>query len=129
MGTAMMCQRCPKKEGVQKRRLGRNPRIPFSTHQIALLEHKFRHKQYLSSYDVTELASLLCLSQTRVKIWFQNRRARERRDHESRCRTELPSTLSAFRPVVAAAASPAELPPPDADRHEGSAAAAERLQP
>ncbi|KAF0303371.1 Homeobox protein MSX-1 [Amphibalanus amphitrite] len=112
----------PKKEGVQKRRLGRNPRIPFSSHQIALLEHKFRHKQYLSSYDVTELASLLCLSQTRVKIWFQNRRARERRDHEARTRTALPvvsgapavppstpsptvlhSVRSAFQPVLAAA--------------------------
>ncbi|XP_014665274.1 PREDICTED: homeobox protein Hox-B6-like [Priapulus caudatus] len=71
--------RMKRKEGPQKRKLGRNPRIPFSPGQVATLEEKFRAAHYLSSMDVAELSSALSLSETRVKIWFQNRRARERR--------------------------------------------------
>ncbi|KAL5008332.1 hypothetical protein ScPMuIL_013913 [Solemya velum] len=73
-------QRIKKKEGVRKRKLGRNPRVPFSQHQVAALEQKFRRTRYLSSMDVAELSASLNLTETRVKIWFQNRRARERRD-------------------------------------------------
>ncbi|CAL1527517.1 unnamed protein product, partial [Lymnaea stagnalis] len=58
----------------------RNPRVPFTQHQVLVLEEKFRRTHYLSSMDVAELSSALNLTETRVKIWFQNRRARERRD-------------------------------------------------
>ncbi|ELT94141.1 hypothetical protein CAPTEDRAFT_70959, partial [Capitella teleta] len=57
----------------------RNPRVPFTQHQVVMLEQKFRHTHYLSSVDVAELSAKLNLTETRVKIWFQNRRARERR--------------------------------------------------
>ncbi|XP_065348343.1 homeobox protein MSX-1-like isoform X2 [Cloeon dipterum] len=78
--------RTRRKEGAQKRKLGRNPRIPFSSSQVSVLEQRFKQSQYLSSSDVAELANFLNLSETRVKIWFQNRRARERRDRETRQR-------------------------------------------
>ncbi|KAL3309807.1 hypothetical protein Ciccas_011641 [Cichlidogyrus casuarinus] len=60
---------------------GRSPRVPFSRHQVMVLECKFRQTHYLSSLEVTELANQLHLTETRVKIWFQNRRARERREN------------------------------------------------
>ncbi|KAF4517435.1 hypothetical protein B566_EDAN005044 [Ephemera danica] len=75
--------RSRRREGAQRRKLGRNPRIPFSSAQVSVLEQRFRRGHYLSSADVAELASFLALSETRVKIWFQNRRARERRDREA----------------------------------------------
>ncbi|KAI0227229.1 hypothetical protein LSAT2_022313 [Lamellibrachia satsuma] len=75
--------RTKKKEGVKKRKLGRNPRVPFTQHQVKVLEQKFRQTHYLSSVDVAELSAALSLTETRVKIWFQNRRARERRDRET----------------------------------------------
>ncbi|XKL64565.1 hypothetical protein PGB90_004651 [Kerria lacca] len=75
-------QRIRKKDCVQKRRLGRNPRIPFSTEQVALLEEKFQISPYLSNSDVIHLSNCLQLSESRIKIWFQNRRARERRDNQ-----------------------------------------------
>lgn len=54
------------KEGSKKRKLGRNPRIPFTQHQVALLEQKFRHTHYLSSVDVAELSAALNLTENRV---------------------------------------------------------------
>ncbi|XP_060844954.1 homeobox protein MSX-1 [Rhopalosiphum padi] len=68
----------------QKRRPGRNPRIPFTTQQVTVLEHEFRRSAYLGgTNDVHVLSDRLRLSESRIKIWFQNRRARERRDHHS----------------------------------------------
>ncbi|XP_033114390.1 homeobox protein MSX-2-like [Anneissia japonica] len=72
-----------KRKEVKKRKVGRNPRVPFSPQQVATLEQKFRLTHYLSSVDVAELSTTLNLSDNRVKIWFQNRRARERRDKET----------------------------------------------
>ncbi|XP_013404533.1 homeobox protein Nkx-3.1 [Lingula anatina] len=74
--------RLKRKDGVKKRKLGRNPRVPFTQHQVKTLEEKFRRTHYLSSVDVAELSAALNLTETRVKIWFQNRRARERRDRD-----------------------------------------------
>ncbi|CAH8453800.1 unnamed protein product [Heterobilharzia americana] len=58
----------------------RSPRIPFTRDQIFGLERKFQKSKYLSGWEVKQLAINLNLTETRVKIWFQNRRARERRD-------------------------------------------------
>ena len=55
-----------RKDGVKKRKLGRNPRVPFTQHQVSLLEQKFRRTHYLSSVDVAELSAALNLTETRV---------------------------------------------------------------
>ena len=57
-----------KKDGVKKRKLGRNPRVPFTQHQVATLEQKFQRTHYLSSVDVAELSAALNLTETRVSI-------------------------------------------------------------
>ncbi|OXA42748.1 Homeobox protein invected [Folsomia candida] len=72
--------RSRKRPGVQERRPGRGPRIPFSPGQISLLEKTFSKSRYLSSDSIARLASALNLSNDRVKIWFQNRRARFKRE-------------------------------------------------
>ncbi|KAF5275191.1 hypothetical protein FQR65_LT04223 [Abscondita terminalis] len=74
-------QRVQRREsGTQRRQLGRHPRIPFTTQQLAILEDKFRESPYLSSAEVVRISKLLQLADIRVKIWFQNRRARDRRE-------------------------------------------------
>ncbi|KAF0768727.1 homeobox protein MSX-1, partial [Aphis craccivora] len=112
-------ERIKKKDGQhrQKRRPGRNPRIPFTTQQVTVLEHEFRRNAYLGgTNDVHLLSDRLRLSESRIKIWFQNRRARERRDHHSGSlpgssntnsnnyssqQQRLPmSSTSAFKPLV-----------------------------
>lgn len=44
----------------------RNPRIPFSTNEVSLLERKFIQSPYLGSNDVNELAEALNMSPKRV---------------------------------------------------------------
>ncbi|XP_046420385.1 segmentation polarity homeobox protein engrailed [Neodiprion fabricii] len=63
-----------------KRRPGKHPRIPFTAFQLQILEDKYSKGAYLARRDVLQLSTVLRLPQSRVKIWFQNRRARERRE-------------------------------------------------
>lgn len=67
-------------KGPVKRTPGRLPRIPFTPHQLNELEEAFKAASYLSTEDANKLAKQLELTGVRVKIWFQNRRARDRRE-------------------------------------------------
>eukprot|EP00105_Crassostrea_gigas_P026350 XP_011447256.1 PREDICTED: ventral anterior homeobox 2b-like [Crassostrea gigas] len=62
-------------------------RTTFSPEQLYQLEKEFQRNQYLVGKERTELAKLLKLSETQVKVWFQNRRTKYKRDrsrdHES----------------------------------------------
>ncbi|XP_071493850.1 uncharacterized protein [Diadema antillarum] len=51
-------------------------RTTFSGRQIFELEKQFEVKKYLSASERAELASLLNVTDTQVKIWFQNRRTK-----------------------------------------------------
>ncbi|XP_035733243.1 homeobox protein engrailed-2-B-like isoform X1 [Vespa mandarinia] len=63
-----------------KRRPGVHPRIPFSSFQLQILEERYKKNAYLSRRDALDISMSLRLPQSRVKIWFQNRRARDRRE-------------------------------------------------
>uniref|UniRef100_A0A0M3HQ07 Homeobox domain-containing protein n=1 Tax=Ascaris lumbricoides TaxID=6252 RepID=A0A0M3HQ07_ASCLU len=51
-------------------------RTTFSGRQIFELEKQFELKKYLSSSERGELAKMLNVTETQVKIWFQNRRTK-----------------------------------------------------
>lgn len=52
----------------------RKRRILFTKAQTNELERKFRQQRYLSAPEREQLASLIHLTPTQVKIWFQNHR-------------------------------------------------------
>ncbi|CAH1257644.1 NKX1-1 [Branchiostoma lanceolatum] len=67
-----------KARGRDPNRLGkpRRVRTAFTYEQLVALENKFKQTRYLSVCERLNLALSLSLTETQVKIWFQNRRTK-----------------------------------------------------
>ncbi|XP_054652700.1 ventral anterior homeobox 1 [Dunckerocampus dactyliophorus] len=55
-------------------------RTSFTAEQLYRLEMEFQRCQYVVGRERTELARQLSLSETQVKVWFQNRRTKQKKD-------------------------------------------------
>ncbi|ESO96918.1 hypothetical protein LOTGIDRAFT_115366 [Lottia gigantea] len=67
-----------------KQRQKRKPRVLFSQAQVYELERRFKQQRYLSAPEREQLASMLKLTPTQVKIWFQNRRYKCKRQRQDK---------------------------------------------
>ncbi|XP_043205552.1 homeobox protein Nkx-2.2-like [Amphibalanus amphitrite] len=68
----------------------RKRRVLFSKAQTYELERRFRQQRYLSAPEREHLASLIQLTPTQVKIWFQNHRYKTKRAHQEKGLSLLP---------------------------------------
>ncbi|KAI4872014.1 hypothetical protein NFI96_018452 [Prochilodus magdalenae] len=84
-------------EGRARPRVRRRPRVLFSQAQVLELERRFEQQRYVSAPEREQLASLLKLTSTQVKIWFQNRRYKCKRQRQDRS-LELAGGHAAARP-------------------------------
>ncbi|TPP64932.1 Homeobox protein HMX3 [Fasciola gigantica] len=80
---------------VQLMRRKKKTRTVFSRNQVHQLETTFNLKRYLSSSERVVLAKALHLTETQVKIWFQNRRNKWKRQVVSDFDTSTSTVLSA----------------------------------
>ncbi|XP_062927923.1 NK1 transcription factor related 2-like,a [Mobula hypostoma] len=72
----------------------RRARTAFTYEQLVALENKFRSTRYLSVCERLNLALALSLTETQVKIWFQNRRTKWKKQNPGADSTIQPGPTS-----------------------------------
>lgn len=88
----------------------RKRRVLFSQAQVYELERRFKQQKYLSAPEREHLASMIHLTPTQVKIWFQNHRYKMKRQAKNKAAQQLQQEAGLGPPP------PPPPPPPPSPR-------------
>uniref|UniRef100_A0A673G767 NK1 transcription factor related 2-like,a n=1 Tax=Sinocyclocheilus rhinocerous TaxID=307959 RepID=A0A673G767_9TELE len=89
----------------------RRARTAFTYEQLVALENKFRATRYLSVCERLNLALSLSLTETQVKIWFQNRRTKWKKQNPG-AESSLQSGTNSLPNISPTCGSTSALHPP-----------------
>ncbi|ETN87253.1 homeobox domain protein [Necator americanus] len=78
----------------------RRARTAFTYEQLVALENKFKTSRYLSVCERLNLAIQLHLTETQVKIWFQNRRTKWKKHNPGMDANSSPSPTASHSSTV-----------------------------
>ncbi|XP_051504241.1 NK1 transcription factor-related protein 2-like [Myxocyprinus asiaticus] len=89
----------------------RRARTAFTYEQLVALENKFHTTRYLSVCERLNLALSLSLTETQVKIWFQNRRTKWKKQNPG-AESSLPPGTNSLPSISSTCGSTPALYPP-----------------
>nr|XP_054750616.1 homeobox protein vab-15-like [Lytechinus pictus] len=91
----------------------RRQRTTFTSDQTIKLEMEYHRTEYITRMRRVELAEMLSLTETQIKIWFQNRRAKDKRIEKAQIDQQYrslglptPGSMCGFSPAFAGLCAP-----------------------